>query len=51
MERGNLMKKIFKTAIVAAMSFLALGMMSCQKDNDDHEILNRQVLEQMLHGQ
>lgn len=41
MERGNLMKKIFKTAIVAAMSFLALGMMSCQKDNDDHEILEQ----------
>ena len=35
------MKKIFKTAIVAAMSFLALGMMSCQKDNDDHEILEQ----------
>lgn len=41
MERGNLMKKIFKTAIVAAMSFLTLGMMSCQKDNDDHEILEQ----------
>lgn len=35
------MKKIFKTAIVAAMSFLALGMMSCQKDDDDHEILEQ----------
>lgn len=41
MERGNLMKKIIKTAMVAAMSILALGMMSCQKDNDEHGILEQ----------
>ncbi|WP_407399247.1 hypothetical protein [Treponema sp.] len=35
------MKKLIKSALVVALGAAVLGMMSCQKDNDEHKILEQ----------